>query len=378
MDKALQAAIAGVGSTDYGELFRNPEIPRTAHSLAIDALRAALDDSGLEKKAIDALICVRISAYQEIAAEIGLPNVRSAYSLEGAGRMAGIALQHAVSAIAGGKATTVAILYGNDGRSAGARYGGTFNPSSPGAYDVMYGMTSPGAYVSMMYRRHQHEYRTPADGLAALAINNRNNGALNDAAVFRKPVTRDEYYASPFIAEPLRRLDYCLINDGGVCLIVTQAVRARELKQVPVRVLATATAASLERHYTSKDYYYSACQAASRELRSQSKIGPRDVDCAQVYDNFTPTILFSLEGFGFCRRGESGHWVQNGRIELDGELPINTAGGHTAEGYMQGFGLLAESVRQVRGQAGRRQVRDCGIVQYICVSPVVSSILFSR
>ncbi|MBI2223609.1 MAG: thiolase family protein [Betaproteobacteria bacterium] len=378
MGAGFKAAIVGVGSTNFAELHRSPEIPRTAHSLAIDAFRAALLDSGLDKTAVDGLICVRISSYQQVAAEIGLPEVRMAYSLEGTGRMAGVAVQQAVSAIATGKAKTVAILYGNNGRSAGDKYGGKFDPHSPAAYDAMYGMTSPGAYVSMMYRRHQYEYGTPPDGLAALAINNRRNGALNEAAVFRKPISRDDYYASPFVAEPLRLLDYCMINDVGVCLIVAAADMARHLKRPPVHVLASATAGSFSAHYTSRDYFYSACQAVAHEIRSQSKITHRDVDCAQIYDNFTPTILFSLEGFGFCPRGASGHWVQDGRIELNGELPINTSGGHTAEGYMQGFGLLAESVRQIQGQAGKHQVENCELVQYICASPIVSSILFSR
>ena len=373
-----QTAIVGVGNTPFGALYRDLDPERSAYELAADAFHAAVADAGLTKNDIDGLICVRTPSYNRMADILGLPNLRVVNALEGSGRMSGVGLQYAVMAVATGQAETVAVVYGNNGRSVAERYGGGFSPDSTAAYDAMVGMTSPGAAVSMMFRRHQHDYGTPNEALGALAINNRKNGALNPNAVFQKPITMDEYLNARFIAEPLRLFDYCLINDGGVALIVTTAARAKTLPHPPAYIAATYATSALTNYYTTKDCFYAACQDVAKRVYAAADITPSEIDCAEIYDNFTPTILFSLEGFGFCERGKSGDWVQGGRIELGGELPINTNGGHTSESYMQGMAHLVEAVKQVRGDAGPRQVPNCEVVQYICASPITTSYIFHR
>jgi len=377
-----QTAIVGVGTTEFGPRYRNLDPEVTAFDLAVEAFDAAVTDSGLKKSDIDGIITARLPSYTRIADLLGIRHPRLVNAYEGTGRMSGVALQTAVMAIVTGQAEVVACVYGNNGRSAGATYGGASGDArgdvSTAIYDSMHGMTSPGAYVALMYQRYRHLYGAPEDALAPIAISNRRNGALNPNAVMREPITHEQYLASRFIAEPLRLLDYCLINDGGVAFIVTSAERAQDLAKPPVYVSATAAAGDLTNYYTSTDFFGHACRDVAGRVYVDAGLGPGDIDSVQIYDNFTPTILFSLEGFGYCEEGEAWEFVRDGRIEIDGTLPINTSGGHTAESYMQGWALHVEAVRQLRGEAGERQVADCETVQYICASPIVTSHIFRR
>jgi acetyl-CoA acetyltransferase len=368
-------AIVGVGSSDFRRLYADKGTPNDPYQLAAEAFREALEDCGATPQEIDGLLCINLP-YGRVADTIGVTGPRFVHDLEGTGRMSGVALQEACALVQSGVADVVACVYATNGRTANLKYGGG-DGDPAGAYDAMYGMTSTGAYVSMMYQRYRGLYGAPEDALAPLAINNRANGARNPIAVFQQEISRDEYLSSRFIAEPLRKLDYCIINDGAVAFIVTSVERARGLRKKPVRVAATAGRAELSRSYISPDFYYSTSAAVAGELYEKSGIGPDQVDCLQVYDNFLPTILFTLEGFGHAPRGESWEWIRDGRIELGGERPVNTSGGHTSESYMQGFALHVEAVRQVRGEAGERQVQDCRAVQYMCVSPIVTSHIFT-
>jgi acetyl-CoA acetyltransferase len=368
---ARRAAIVGVGQTDFGMLYANKDARRNAHGLAAEALHAAIDDAGLAKDDIDGLVTSWVD-YGRMATVLGIRNPKIVYDLHGAGRMSGMAVHQAAALVEAGAADTIALVYGNNGRSVKMRYGGaTANPIV--AYDTMYGQTSAGAEVAMMYRRYQYEYGVPDGALAPIAINNRRNAARNPVAVMRSEIDEQQYLESRYIAEPLRLLDYCIINDGGVALIITTLERARALRKRPVTIAASATRGDLWNFYASPDFFYGACQDVAHQVYEKSGLGPTDMDCVQIYDNFTPTVLFSLEGFGYAKQGESWEWVKGGRIATEGERPINTAGGHTGESYMQGWALHVEAVRQIRGEGGERQVARCDTAQYICASPIVSS-----
>lgn len=375
-----KVAIVGVGTTAFGDLYRRRDVQRSAYDLAATAFRDAVQDAGLDKNEIDGLLCCRLPSYSRMADMLGLRQLRLVNSFEGAGRMSGLTVQTAAMAIATGRAATVACLYGNNGRSVRVHYGGEAEEGDAptASYDLAYGMTSPGAYVAMMYQRYRHLYGVPDGALAPLAINNRRNAAANPNAVMRTPLTEDDYLNSRFIAEPMRLFDYCLINDGGVALILTSAERARDLRKTPVYIKGTAASSDLTNLYTSDDLFQSACQSVANAVYSEAGIGPDEVNCLEVYDNFTPTILFSLEGFGYCKPGTAWEWIRGGRIARDGEKPVNTSGGHTSESYMQGWALHAEAVRQLRGECGERQVPNCEVAQYMCAAPIVNSHILQR
>lgn len=367
-----EAVIVGVGQTDFGALYDNRDTFRDAYNLGAEALRAALADAKLDKSELDGLLAARIG-YQRMADVAGLRYLRLVNNLPSAGRFSGVGVQYAMAMIESGQVDTVALVYGNNGRSVKQKYGGEGDGPTT-AYDSMYGMTSPGAYVGMMYQRYRQMYGVPDDALAPLAINNRRNAARNPVAVMKSEITVDEYMGSRYIADPLRMLDYCIINDGAVCLIMTTMEKAEKLAKRPVRIAATATMSDLWNFYTSRDFFYEGCRQVGESIYAATGLGPEDMDCLQIYDNFTPTILFSLEGFGHAKKGESWEWIKDGRIHLEGDRPINTSGGHTGESYMQGWAFHVEAVRQLRGEAGpERQLKKCDTVQYMCASPIITS-----
>ncbi len=367
-------AIVGIGQSDFGALYRQKGVRQDPYALGAHAMRQALDDCGLDKSEIDGLLVSRIG-YQRMGDVLGIKYPKVVNAFDGAGRMSGIAVQYGARLVASGTADVVACVYSNVGRSQSRKYGGDASGGAA-AYDEMYGMTSPGAYVAMMYRRYAHLYGAPEDALAPLAINSRRNAAHNPIAVMRNEIDTTDYLKARFIAEPLRLFDYCLINDGAVALILTTMERARDLAKRPVRIAAMSSMGELTNFYTSTDFFHQACAHVARDICNQSGLAAKDVDCLQIYDNFTPVTVFSLEGFGVAPRGEGWAYLKDNSSAYDGPLPINTSGGHTSESYMQGWALHAEAVRQVRGEGGGRQVKDCNTAQYICAAPIVTSHLF--
>ncbi len=373
-----KTAIVGVGTTDFRALYRDLDPERSAYDLGIQAFKAALDDAGLKKEDIDGLLVSRIPSYGRTATMLGLPNLKNVNVTEGGGRQSGLTLQIAANWVYSGLANYVACMYGNNGRSVGATYGGG-EAEGAGSYGGFFGMTSPGAELAMMWRRYQHKYGVGKEALAAITIAHRKHAAFNpNAVMYGRPLSLEDYMNARFIAEPLCLYDYCLINDGGVCFIVTSAERAKALKKPPVYISGTATCSALDNFYAQEDLFEAPLASIASRLYPAAGVTRKDIDFAEIYDNFTPTVAFGLEGYGFAPKGEVTGWVQGGRIELGGELPIGTSGAHTSESYMQGWALHVETVRQLRGECGERQVKGAEIGQYICTAPISVSHIFRR
>jgi acetyl-CoA acetyltransferase len=373
-NRADSVAVAGVGTTDYGRL---PE--HDATSLGIWALRNAAEDAGIALSDIDGLIVQRLTDYQKFIQITNMtPHLVTA--TPGAGRMTGGTIQLAVQAILSGLLNTVAVVYGNDGRSAGAKYGGRGDTYGTGAEQLWfpYGMTSPGAIHAMAFQRHAALFGTTVEQLGAISVAFRKHARMNPQAVMQKPITLEDYMEARFICEPLRLLDYCLINDGGVAMILTRGDRAADMKQRPIYVRGIAQTSRLAQGELPDDFGYAAMQSSARRVYEMAGVSKDDVDALMIYDNFTPTVIFTLEGFGFCPQGEGGRFIEGGRLELTGEYPTNTNGGHLSESYMQGWSLNVEAVRQLRGGLGERQVDDAEIVQYLQGGPLCTSIIYGR
>ncbi len=375
MAEAEPVAVVGVGHTRYGKL---PEYD--AYELGLWALKEALADCGLRFEDIDGLIVNRIPDYQRFCEIAGL-NPSYVSITPGQGRFSGICIQTAEALIRDGLATIVAVVYGNNGRSGGDRYGGANDTygSGGGGQWFPYGMTSPGAFHALMARRHMELYGTTADQLGTVSKTFRDHAALNPYAVMRKPFTLADYHTSRYICEPLHLLDYCLINDGGVALILTSEARARDLPRAPVYLrgcgMATALAAS---SFPPDDFWRAPMRQAAAKSFHAAGVGHRDISALMIYDNFTPTVLFSLEGFGYCGEGESGSFVEEGHLALGARYPTNTSGGHLSESYMQGWALNVEAVRQIRGDCDERQVKNCVLAHYMAAAPVVTSIIYGK
>lgn len=370
-----RAAVAGVGTTKYG---RMPEYD--AYDLGMWALKEAVADAGIGFGDIDAVIVNRIPDYQRFCEIAGIDPQYVTIS-PGHGRFAAICIDTAAALVTSGLYKTVALVYGNNGRSAGVAYGGAEDSygSGGGALWFPYGMTSPGAFHALMMRRHMELYGTTLEQMAQVPITFRQHASLNPQAVMRETYDLDAYRKARMICEPLRLLDYCLINDGGVAIIITSAERAADMRKPPVHIRGSALQTVFsDSMFPPDDFWHGALNRARRRSFGAAGLGHEDMSALMIYDNFAPTVLFSLEGLGYCGVGESGPFVAEGHLALGSKYPTNTSGGHLSESYMQGWALNVEAVRQLRGECGERQVEGATNIHYAAASPVCSSIVYSR
>ncbi len=240
-------------------------------------------------------------------------------------------------------------------------------------FTAPYGCASGLQWHALAYRRYMERYGATREQMAALILNSRHNATLNGNTFFHdKPLTFDQYMAARMISDPLCLLDCDIPVQACVALVMTTAERARDLRQRPAYLAGFALNATRRPpilHYSLFDYFESG-RATSAKLWESAGLGPGDMSCAMLYDGFAPSTMYWLEAAGFCPRGEAFSFVQDGRIAINGELPVNTFGGSLSQGRLHGMGHAAEAVLQASGRAGRRQVHDSGAVCVLTGSPM--------
>jgi len=298
----------------------------------------------------------------QLAATLGL-RLHYGHDLHAGGCTPILALAEAARAIEAGLCHTVLIAFGENWLS----YNKAPRPTHGKLYwgyedwEEPFGLVGPPAGYALAAKRHMHRYGTTPEQLGMIAVTQRQHALLTDNAQMRKPLTLDEYLRAPWIVEPFRLSDCSLVSDYGGAFIVTTTERAVDLRQKPVAVLGYGE--SHPHRYLMQEEDVTLCGAVTSGPAAfrAADLSPRDVDFAELYDSFTYTVLVQLEDYGFCAKGEGGPFVEGGRIGLGGKLPVNTHGGLLSQAHADGILHVTEAVKQLRGQAGARQVPNARI-----------------
>jgi acetyl-CoA acetyltransferase len=249
------------------------------------------------------------------------------------------------------------------------------NYTLTGQFESPYGLVMPISHYALLAARRMHEFGTTPEQMAEVAVAARRWAQFNPKAWIRDPLTISDVLASPMISTPYRKLDCCLVTDGGGAIVVTTRARARDAAKRPVRVLGTGESHTSWNVSQIADMTASPGAAAAKAAFGMAGIGPDDVDVLEPYDNFTGAVLQHLEDLGFCKRGEAGAFVAGGRLGPGGDLPSLTQGGGLSYCHPGALGilLLVEAVRQLRHECGERQVKGAEIAVAHGIGGVVHS-----
>jgi acetyl-CoA acetyltransferase len=360
LDISEEVAIVGIGQSEF-----SARAGGSAKTMILTAVQRALLDAGLAGKDVDGFVTEAslmpdVYPVEELAQRLGTDrDFFAAHSgIVGAGIV--LAPRLAAAALKAGMATTVVSYFGVDWGSQSGAYGWHGQLPQKASLEMPFGFFGQPVYFAQLAQRYMHDYGVGPEAFGAAAVSARAWAQLNPSAQERRPLSLDDYFASPLIADPVRRADCCLLTDGAAAFVMTTPERARDLRQPPVSVAACETSypkRSVHSFLTQQDNLLltEARTTAPRAL-SAAGITTKDVDFVNLYDCFTVSVLMQLEDLGFCEAGEAGHLFTSGATLPGGSLPVNSHGGMLAEAYLMGINNINEAVRQLRNQAGPRQI----------------------
>lgn len=357
------AAIAGAGETTHT---RGADPQATDLSLACWAAREAIADAGLAVEDVDGLIAPYMGpGAEELITHLELTDVRFASQVRLGGASPVAAIGHAAGAIVAGLAEVVLIPVGwaaySGRRARSLAQADTTTPYRRAVRDLYspYGVLAPPQVYAQVAARHAYEFGTSERALGTIAVETRARALRNSAALMQKPLAMEEYLASRWIVEPYRLFDCCLETDSGAAVVVTTVERAQALSDrtvVRIEGFGEGRPSEPEDMFNREDFFETGLTSAAPRAWEMAGLAPADMDFAQLYDCFTFEVLQQIEEAGFCDRGEGGPFVMSGAISPGGWLPLNTHGGMLSQGHALGLAHAVEAVRQLRGEAGVRQV----------------------
>jgi acetyl-CoA acetyltransferase len=356
--KRGSAAVVGVAESDLGEV-----APGTSPvDLMAQSTMRALEDAGLKLSDVDGVFAAAAQVRfgpMVLTEYLGIrPKFFDGTQIGGSSFMAHLA--HAQAAIEHGLCEVALIAYGSTQRTVSRA---AASPPEVNPYETPYRPIFPASAYAMAAARHMHQYGTTREQLAEVAVAARKWALLNPAAWEKEPLTIEQVLASRMVSWPLTVRDCCLVVDGGGAMILTSAARAKSLKKPPVYVLGAGESISHASISNMPDLTVTAARESGAAAYAMAKLNARDVDMVSLYDAFTITPILFLEDLGFCPKGEGGRFVSDGAIAPGGKLAVNTSGGGLSYCHPGMYGLLVmiEAVRQVRGECGARQVKDCQV-----------------
>jgi acetyl-CoA C-acetyltransferase len=363
-------AIIGIGVTQFGELW-----DKSFRKLIAEAGASAILDAGISGKEIDAMYVGSMSSGRFVGQEhvgalvadvsgfshMHIPSTR----IEGACASGGLAVRQGYLSIASG-INDIVIVGGIEKMNdvGGVSATETLATASDQEWEAFFGATFPGLYA-MIAKRHMYEYGTTKKQLAQVAVKNHANGALNPKAQYKKPITLEYAMNATIVADPLGLMDCAPVSDGAASIVLCAADIAKKYTEKPIKIIGSGQGSDTLALHARRDICtLDATVYAGKMAYKQAKINPKQINLAEVHDCFTIAEICAIEDLGFVKKGEGGKAVENKITTLDGSLPVNTSGGLKSKGHpvgATGVAQIVEITQQLRGEAGKRQVKDARI-----------------